>query len=128
VSGTILGQANDRAWRTGDTMSDTMSKMNAFTDSIIDGKWDDALQSLEDAIKSRHSILRNQDAAKNVLSIKVGDEVTLKGLSPKYLNGALVTVIEKRNDKFRVQIPISTSMRKWSGSTPTVPAACLEVS
>jgi hypothetical protein len=109
-------------------MSDTMSKMTAFTDSIIDGKWDDALQSLEDAIKSRHKIVRNQSAAKNVLSIKVGDEVTLKGLSPKYLNGALVTVIEKNKDKFVVQIPISTSMRKWSGSTPTVPAACLEVS
>jgi hypothetical protein len=109
-------------------MSDTMSKMTAFTDSIIDGKWDDALQSLEDAIKSRHKIVRNQSAAKNVLSIKVGDEVTLKGLSPKYLNGALVTVIGKSDNKFVVQVPISTSMRKWSGSTPTVPAACVEVS
>lgn len=97
-----------------------------ITADIIIGTHDEGLDMLQDAINRRRKAVRAQARDINLTSFKVGDKVRLKGLSPKYLNGTVATITGKKSTRFVVQMPLSPNLRKWSGSTPTVPAGCVE--
>lgn len=97
-----------------------------ITANIITGSYDEGLDMLQEAINLRRKAVRAQARDINLTSFKVGDNVRLKGLSPKYLNGTVATITGKKNTRFVVELPTSPSLRKWSGSKPTVPASCVE--
>jgi hypothetical protein len=96
---------------------------------IIDGDHDEALDSIAEAVRERRKAVRDREGRLNALTLKPGVRVTLKGLSPQYLNGAIVEVVKVNTSRVVVtSIDGVTSLRAAgrirSGST--VPLSCVE--
>lgn len=73
--------------------------------------------------KKRHRTLRDVKAATNATTLAAGDKVRLSGLSPKYMNGEIVEVVEVVGVKIRVKSD-HTIGRIWAGEPFTIPASC----
>lgn len=75
------------------TDTDTMTAQEVAM-AILDGEYDASLDALSDAAHTRRKELRKKEGQMNALFLSAGDRVTLKGLSPKYLNGTVVEVVK----------------------------------
>lgn len=95
--------------------------MATFTDAIsfITNNADaDDLERILDAYKSRKKAL----AAVRAASVRKGSEVTLTGLSPKYLNGLSGVVHAVRGQRCDVKLDEnSTATLRYSGTRFYVP-------
>jgi hypothetical protein len=98
--------------------------MNLIED-IINGNYDDQLEAISDAVHSRKKIARSKKKAVAMATIKVGDKVTLKNLNPKYVNGSVGKIIEKRRTK--LVVILDKPVGRFGAGPVTVPADCLEV-
>lgn len=104
-----------------------------LVEAILDGKYDDDLDTIQGALKDRWTISRAIRDKKALAQINVGDEVRTKNLSPKYLNGALAKVTEgpanSRSTRVSIkfQEPVNPRIVKRYGTMPVrVPVGCLE--
>ena len=88
---------------------------------LLSGELDSKLDQIQGAIKERRKLLRATKAAGSMLSLKVGDRVSLHGLSPKKINGLEGTVISKQ----RTRVLVDMGMDSGYGQI-TVPAQCLD--
>lgn len=70
--------------------------------SILAGEYDDDLATISEAARQRRKDVSAREAKLNGMTLKPGDRVTLHGLSPKLLNGAVVEVT--RVDRTRVLV------------------------
>lgn len=79
---------------------------------------EEELDSLVEAFKARRKAL----SQKRALNVKVGTEVTLSGLSPKYLNGMSGTVETVNGTRADVRLnEASTRRLRYSGKRFYVP-------
>ena len=91
--------------------------------AIHAGRLDDDLEVIAAAIRSRRDIT----AMMEVSRIESGDEVTLSGLRPQYINGVTVKVVRKNQTRIVVEFPHDFRLRKYSGrSGVTVPMSCVK--
>lgn len=98
--------------------------------AILDGRLDDDLKALADAIHARRKQVRAREAQMNALFLSKGDHVTMHGLSPKYLNDAVVEVVEVKKTRVSVKsiegvTPMRAAQRVGSGGFCTVPLSCV---
>jgi len=97
--------------------------------AIINGEVDDDLDRVNEAVRSRRKELRAREAHINLLTLKPGTRVRLKGLSPKYLNGLegeiIVDPVGGRRGKARLAVKMDEPVRKY-GSIIRPPAGCVE--
>ena len=89
--------------------------------SLLSGELDSELDEIQLAIKERRKLIRATKAAGSMLSLKVGDRVTLHGLSPKRINGMEGKVVSKQRTRVTVMMDSGTGY-----GTITVPAQCLD--
>ena len=71
--------------------------------TILDGGYDEHLDTLRETIRDRSKDLRAKKAKINGLLLTEGDHVLLQGLSPKYLNGTVVEVVEVKKTRVTVK-------------------------
>lgn len=76
-------------------------KINELITSILSGDLDDDLDAIAESLVDRRKLV----ARSSFHVIKVGQQATLQNLSPKYLVGAPVTVVEKRQSRLVVRLP-----------------------
>lgn len=93
--------------------------MNIIAD-IIAGAYDDQIDAITDAARSRRNALRTAQAH----TLKEGDVVVLSGLSPKYINGKRATVVAVKRTRVTV-IPVEP-VGKFSGLCD-VPMFCVSL-
>lgn len=88
----------------------------------------DDLNRVWDAAKDRQKSLRARDAAVAASSIKVGDKVRLKDISPKFLCGAVVEVTKIDGKTISVKPNNETHWRASERLSHggRVPASCVE--
>lgn len=105
-----------------------MNNIETAVQSILTGEYDETLETLLDAIHERKKSVRKVKAQQNKLLLSVGDHVTLSGLSPKYINGAVVKVAEIRRTRCLVE-PIDgvtpNRVANRFGMGVTVPLNCV---
>lgn len=106
-------------------MPDNDTRWSDVVDYVV-GCTDSEVQLLYGLLRERQKTLRSIAAATAAATIKVGDKVRLRGISPKYLNGATGTVVPGGGAaKFLVQL--DQAIGKFPAALPlTVPASCLE--
>lgn len=83
----------------------------------------DDLDRIVTAWKVRSKTVRAEEAALNAATLSKGDQVVTKGLSPKYLNGLVCTVI--RIDGSKILVDSGFPQGRY-GQELLVPASCLE--
>lgn len=99
-----------------------------FTDIVqevnhLDGRQCDVLG---DAVRDRQKALRANAKLVNIATLKVGDDVTLTGLSPQYLEGVEATVTKVGHRKGKIGVELKNSVGRFtSGHTIDCPADCL---
>jgi hypothetical protein len=76
------------------------------------------------AIQGRREMDKHRTIALNKANFDEGDKVILTGLRPKYLNGHIVTILNIRNVKAEVQMPMNAN--KYSNRKVIVPLNCLK--
>ena len=80
-----------------------------------------------DACNARRRTIQSIQAGANVVSLNIGEEVRLKGLSPKYLNGAICKITKINGTKFSVDYVSGGDPRAaMKLRHATVPASCVE--
>lgn len=83
--------------------------------AILDGELDDSIKEIIDTCQIRHKAM----GAETFDLIEIGDTVRIKAgmLKPKYLDGALGVVVDKRITKVTVQFndDIYDPYGKWAG-------------
>lgn len=102
-----------------------MKQVTAFIESVDS----DGLDVLWAACKARQKALRSSKVIEGLATFNVGDVVELTGLSPKYLNGCVGTVIDKSGGKIRIKFTEDfDNFRATSrfGKTAVVPANCVQ--
>jgi hypothetical protein len=129
---TASAQPNKRTHTQEDThvSHQTHEALSTVLGAIIDGEYDDVLDRLAAAVNERRKLVNAQAARRNVLTIMPGARVKLHGLSPKYLNGLVGTVVEtpefRRNRrKATLSVNLDTAPYGRFGKVVNVPAACL---
>ena len=93
---------------------------------ILQGKHDGDLDLLETACRQRRKLLRGATAAVTMATIKIGDTVRIKDISPKYLIGATAKVTGKRQTKLEIQFEKS-HRRYRAGIAIVIPSSCVEI-
>ena len=88
--------------------------------NLLSGELDSRLDEIQGAIKERRKLIRATKAAGSMLSLKVGDRVTLHDLTPKRINGMEGTVVSKQRTRLSVRMDSGTGYGEI-----TVPAQCL---
>jgi len=100
----------------------------ALTDGIWLGEWDDHLDWLEKAARARRKEIDRKAGALLKASVRIGQRVRLKGLSPKYLNGNIAEVVETSGRGRRVAVKLTTDVGRYrAGMSVRCPASCLEI-
>lgn len=104
--------------------------------SIINGEYDDGLDRIVEAVRSRRQELSRKRSQLNALTIDVGARVRLQGLSPKYLNGLEGTVVQAPQHRatrsktktylFVKHESLDSRLRRY-GNPLAVPAGSVEV-
>jgi len=90
---------------------------------IINGNHDTQLNEIRDALNARDDIVRSTKSANAMASIKVGDVITLSGLSGKGVNGYPCKVVKK--NKTRIVVKFVDAGHKYHPTVSfTVPASC----
>lgn len=94
---------------------------------LVAGADDAELRAIQQVLSMRIKSLRHAERMANEATLKIGDAVRLKGLKPAYLNGTRGVILDKRPRGFLVELqrPDARAHRRF-GSTPIVPANCLE--
>ena len=87
---------------------------------LLSGELDSKLDDIQEAIKERRKLIRATKAASSMLSLKVGDRVSLHGLSPKKINGMEGKIVSKGRTRVGVLMDSDTGYGEI-----TVPAQCL---
>ena len=77
-----------------------MTDITETITAILDGTFDDHLDDIRGALKERQTI----KARTSFFTFKTGDKATLTNLRPKYLVGAPVTVVSKKQTRIAVVI------------------------
>jgi len=97
--------------------------------AVLDGQFDADLEALSNAIRSRRKDVTAKNAQMNALFLKPGDKVTLNGLSPKTLNGAVVEIVEVKKTRAAVRATedcsIQVQQRIGMHGRITVPLSCV---
>ena len=97
--------------------------------SIINGDYDDDLDRIIEAVKSRRRENSERRGRINALTLKPGTRVRLKGLSPKYLNGLEGEIITDplggSGKKHRIAVKLDHPARRY-GSIVRPPGNCME--
>jgi len=88
---------------------------------LLSGELDSKLDDIQEAIKERRKLIRATKAASSMLSLKVGDRVSLHGLSPKKINGMEGKIVSKGRTRVGVLMDSDTGYGEI-----TVPAQCLD--
>lgn len=91
---------------------------------IEDGAFDNELRFLNDALKKRHAVVLAEQTATVAATVDEGDKVLLTNIKPKYLNGAVATVVKV--NQTRAVVVLDEPVRKYTGEM-TVPLCCLVV-
>ena len=79
--------------------------LDSFMDFVQDGAYDKQLQDINRGLVERIKAVRALEASKATMTIRVGMNVELHGLAPKWLNGLKGTVTEKgRGTRVTVQL------------------------
>jgi hypothetical protein len=102
----------------------------SLLEEIVLGKHDDNLEKIANAITQRRKARQNKVASLNMVSLKKGDQVILKSLSPKSINGTKCEVVRKNRTRIVVKtLEPSFGVGRGNlvvGELLTVPASCLE--
>lgn len=102
-------------------MIPTLQEVGEFI-SQADSNQIDAIWSL---CRNRTKVLRANAEAIASATLKVGDKVRLRGLSPKYLNGAVGMIAGRAGDKF--EVTLDAPRGKFRAGLPyRVPGSALE--
>lgn len=92
---------------------------------ILDGKHDEDLDQLFEALRVRDKALRVQRNLEARASLCVGDRVTLKDLSPKRLNGCQGLIVGEGGRHFHVKLDDDYRAGPDAGKTVGIPPGCL---
>jgi len=92
---------------------------------IISGKHDAELDEIINAVSQRKKLTRSQNVAMAMATIKIGDIVVLKNLSPKYVNGLKAEVKGKKRTKLSVEL-VDGPVGRFGGIV-TVPASNVDI-
>lgn len=105
-----------------------MSNLQTVVAGIYEIDSLDDMERVWDAAKARQKELRDRASAVNAASIKVGDKVRLRDISPKYLNGNVVEVTRIDGKTIGVKSIDETGFqaRNRLGHAARVPASCVE--
>jgi hypothetical protein len=91
--------------------------------SIINGEYDDDIDRIFRALRSRENEIRRRAAQVNLITLTPGTRVRLKDLSPKYLNG--LTGVVKASRGARITVELDTNTDRF-GKIVRPPASCVE--
>lgn len=91
---------------------------------IINGKYDEELDTIQEAVRQRIRLNRSTEALTNMVEIKIGDTVRFLNIRPKYMVGQEAVVVGKKVSKLVVRLKQPTG--RFNGDT-TVPASCVEL-
>jgi len=97
----------------------------SLSQEIIAGQHDEELDQIREALQIRRKLKSQEATAIAMATLKAGDKVILKNLSPKYINGLTAKVVEKRRSKIAVLIDEGQHTGRF-GRHVTCPASCLE--
>jgi len=108
----------------------TIIPFKEIASGILDGEYDNVLDSLQSAINERRKDVRARHARLNGLTLKAGDRVTLHGLSPKFLNDEVVEVVTVNKTRVAVKsidgvTGFRAAARIGSHGGCTVPLTCV---
>lgn len=78
----------------------TAAPIDHVLNAILTGQVDDHLEAIVDAVKDRRAI----QARVKFHTVKAGDRGVLRNLRPKYLIGAPVTVVDRKQTRIGVRI------------------------
>ena len=96
---------------------------------ILNGQLHSEIEDIIAALKVRRKHQRQIAVQSNMMTIKVGDPVTLKGLTPKKLNGRTGILKEKKRTRVIVKLTDGVNdHRNPTNSTVNIPAVCIEMS
>lgn len=92
-----------------------------------------SIETVSKVLSTRLRAIASNEAAQNLRELRPGDPVTIKGITPKYLDGAggWFRGIESRKGKVFMRIdldPQACTYKQLSsnyGSSPLVPASCV---
>lgn len=99
---------------------------------IVHGDFDNDLDNISEAVRSRRKEANRKQAQINALTISPGARVVLKGLSPQYLNGITGEVVAPpahargRRGKARLYVKTDDPRARRYGDPLSVPANCVE--
>lgn len=110
-------------------MAETTTETSIF-DRIAHGEFDDQLEQMFEALRSRRKFAGQQRAARNKASMNPGDAVVVtEGISPKYLIGVTGTVSTRPARRAGdVQVDVDAAyhdLTRKFGVSVGVPASCL---
>lgn len=98
-----------------------MTSLNEILGAIASGQQDESLALIQTTLTNRRKLVESVESADTFNKVEIGDEVMLgNGISPKYLDGALAKVVDKRDGKIVVQL-LSSRGRWPAGSDITCP-------
>lgn len=101
------------------TATTTPSSVADVLDYVHSRADEQDLEALIEAVRTRRKVLGEQRAA----TVRIGSEVRLDGLSPKYLNGLTGTVESVRASRADVRLDkASTSTLRFTGRKFSIPA------
>lgn len=102
-------------------------KVDTLIETIVKGTYsDEELASISNAVRTAQDLVKQRRSAILKATLKVGDKVTLSGLSPKGLNGLTATVIGIAKSKVKVEMPTDYRAGRFSGAKGVgVPLTCV---
>lgn len=101
-------------------MHPTREKVSEIVESIENGEMDKYLRDIAYAARQRLIVIEKAEYAR--AAVTVGSRVYLKGVKPRYMDGAWATVV--KINKTRAVINLDHERGKWRGDI-TVPLSCL---
>ena len=103
-----------------------MSNLNAASiiAAIQMGELDDHLREINSFAIARQRVIRNQENASALAELKVGDEVKVGDIRPKYMVGMVGIVTDLRRSKAVIRLT-ATRRRFHEGQEVVIPAASL---
>lgn len=103
-------------------MHPTREKFFEIVESIENGEMDQYLRDINSACAARQRRIHTEKAEVARAEITVGSRVYLKGIKPRYMEGAWATVV--KINQTRAVINLDHERGKWRGDI-TVPLSCL---
>jgi hypothetical protein len=95
--------------------------------AAIDSFDKDQLDIVATALRAREKYVREAAARQALATLQVGQKVTLKGLSPKYLNGLTGTITARDGEKFSVEFDEHSAWQaRRYGKNVRVPPGCID--